>query len=84
MELLEDLGTALRMPHSEYLGDSIFQLRAQAEGQKARILYFFIVGQQAILTNGFIKKTPQTPKNELELAKKYKLDYLTRKGAEKS
>ena len=80
MDLLEDFGTALRMPHSEYLGDDIFQLRVQAEGEKARILYFFLVGQNAILTNGFIKKTPQTPKNELELAKKYKADYLKRKG----
>jgi phage-related protein len=81
---LEDLGTGLRMPHSEYLGDSIFQLRVQTEGKKVRILYFFLVGKQAILTNGFIKKTPRTPKNELELAKKYKLDYLTRKGVIKS
>ena len=83
MELLENLGTALRMPHSEYLGDSIFQLRVQTEGTKVRILYFFLIGQQAILTNGFIKKTPRTPKNELELAKKYKTDYLKRKGAKK-
>ena len=34
IELLEDLGTGLRMSHSEYFGDSIFQLRVQTEGKK--------------------------------------------------
>lgn len=29
-------------------------------------------------TNGFIKKTAKTPKAELELARKYKLDYERR------
>lgn len=77
--LLEKLGTNLRMPHSEYLGDGIFQIRAQADGDKARVLYFFMVGNEAILTNGFLKKTPRTPSAELELAKKYRNEYLRRK-----
>lgn len=40
-----------------------------------RILYFFFIGNKAVLTNGFTKKTQKTPKNEIELAKKYKADY---------
>ncbi len=40
-----------------------------------RILYFFVVGDKAILTNGFIKKTNKTPKKEIELAFKRKNDY---------
>ena len=77
--LLEEFGTALRMPHSENLGDGIFQLRAQSEGNAARVLYFFMFGDEAILTNGFIKKTPKTPVSELELAKQYRADFLKRK-----
>ena len=80
MNMLEDFGTSLRMPHSEYLGDNIFQLRVQTEGEKARVLYFFLVGKKAVLTNGFIKKTPRTPSNVLELAQKYRTDYLDRNG----
>lgn len=56
INLLKYFGRELRMPHSEYLGDGIFQLRTQTEGNKARVLYFFVVGNEAILTNGFIKK----------------------------
>jgi phage-related protein len=41
-------------------------------------LYFFISGQKAVLTNGFIKKSQKTPKAELDLAKKYKADYERR------
>jgi phage-related protein len=36
--------------------------------------------EKLILTNGFIKKTNKIPKNELDLAKKYRKDYLLRKG----
>lgn len=78
IELLEEKGVSLRMPHSENLGEGIYQLRAQTEGEKARVLYFFMVGDKAILTNGFIKKTARTPKSELDKAKKYREKYLQR------
>ncbi|MBO4401156.1 MAG: type II toxin-antitoxin system RelE/ParE family toxin [Selenomonadaceae bacterium] len=79
MDMLELFGVQLKMPHSEYLGDGIFQLRAQSEGNAARVLYFFVFGDEAILTNGFIKKTPKTPTSELELTKRYYADFLKRK-----
>ena len=76
IELLEAEGINLRMPFSEKISGEIFQLRVQAEGDNARIMYFFIVGQKAILTNGFLKKTNKTPSKELETAKKYRQEYL--------
>ena len=76
IELLEAEGINLRMPFSEKISGEIFQLRVQAEGGNARIMYFFIVGQKAILTNGFLKKTNKTPSKELETAKKYRQEYL--------
>ncbi|MCR5126050.1 MAG: type II toxin-antitoxin system RelE/ParE family toxin [Treponema sp.] len=33
-----------------------------------------------MLTNGFVKKTQKTPKNELALAKKYRDEYKSRGG----
>lgn len=76
--MLELDGTRLRMPYSEFLGDGIFQIRAQQDGNISRVLYFFAVGKTIVLTNGFTKKTPKTPPSEIELAKKYRTDYLRR------
>ena len=42
-------------------------------------MYFFYVDQHIILTNGFIKKTQKTPRNEIEKAKKDRADYMDRK-----
>ena len=76
--MLEEEGMQARMPYSEYLQDGIFQIRAQQEGNISRVLYFFAVGKTIILTNGFTKKTPKTPPEEIERAKRYRADYLRR------
>ena len=78
IELLETNGRDLRMPYSEFLDDGIFELRAKVSSNITRVLYFFYVGNKAILTNGFIKKTQKTPKEELAKAKKYKSDFIQR------
>ena len=39
---------------------------------------FFFVGRQIVLTNGFVKKSMKTPKNAIELAVRYKNDYIER------
>ena len=78
LELLQEQGYSLRMPYSEALGDGIFQVRAQIGNNITRVLYFFFVGQKIILTNGFVKKTQETPSAEIELAKKYRADFLDR------
>ncbi len=76
IQMLRALGFDLREPYSKPLGDGIFELRAQVGNNISRVLYFFIVGQRVVLTNGFIKKTQKTPEKEIELAKKYRSDYL--------
>ena len=78
IDLLENNGRFLRGPYSEQLEDGIFELRTKQGSDITRILYFFFVGNKAILTNGFTKKTQKTPKPEIELAKKYKADYERR------
>ena len=79
IQLLQENGTALRMPYSESLEDGIFELLAKVGSDISRVLYFFFVGDKAILTNGFVKKTQKTPEAEKDKAKKYRAEYLSRK-----
>lgn len=74
--LLEKNGNELREPYSKFLKDGIFEIRAKLGSNIARVLYFFSLGKIIILTNGFVKKTAKTPSTEIELAQKYRTDYL--------
>ena len=60
------------------MGDDIFELRIKFAKDISRIFYFFWSEKKIILTNGFVKKSQKTPKNELDKAKKYKEDYKRR------
>lgn len=80
IQALQDMGVSLRMPLSEALEDGIFELRAKVGTNISRVMYFFIVGDQAVLTHGFIKKTQKTPPREIERAKKIREDYMNRLG----
>lgn len=78
LELLSEVGPELRPPFSKSLGDGIFELRCHFGSDAVRVLYFFFKGRIVVLTNGFVKKTQKTPSGEIELAKKYRADYLRR------
>lgn len=78
LELLEMKGNSLREPYSKHLEDGIFELRVKQGSDSSRILYFFVVNNRVILTNGFIKKTQKTPRSEIEKAKQYREDYKKR------
>lgn len=78
IEILEEFGNKLREPHSSPIGNGLFELRIKFSSDITRIFYFFCVNNKIILTNGFVKKTPKTPKSEKALAYKYKADYERR------
>ena len=78
IELLKEYGNTLPMPYSRAMGNGLFELRISQSGNNARIFYFFQIGNHIVLTNGFIKKTQQTPIKELEKALKYKQEYESR------
>lgn len=77
--LLVDNGPMLREPYSKPLEDGIFELRVKVGSDISRVLYFFFVGRRVILTNGFVKKTQKTPAAEIERAKRYRAEFLSRK-----
>ena len=76
---LQENGSDLREPYSEYLRDGILELRAKVGSNISRVLYFFYDGKKAVLTHGFIKKTQKTPKKEIDRAIHYKEEYFSRK-----
>lgn len=78
LELLEIRGNELREPYSKYIEDGIFELRNKVGSDITRILYFFVIDEKIILTNGYVKKTQKAPKSEIEIAKKYRNDYFNK------
>jgi phage-related protein len=78
IDLLEEFGTEITMPHSKPLREGVHELRVRLGKDRSRILYFFFRDQKIILTNGFIKKTKKVPPAELEKALKFKADHERR------
>jgi phage-related protein len=78
IRVIKEKGPQTRLPFSEELEDGIFELRAKSGSNISRVLYFFVVGRRIVLTNGFIKKTQKTPRSEIEKAKRYRIDFLSR------
>ena len=59
--------------------EGLYEIRVQQGSDIFRIFCFFDKGQLVVLANGFQKKTQKTPKKEIELALKIKLDYENEK-----
>ena len=65
------------MPLVESFGDGLWQVRSKLPNRISRVIFTFH-NNEIILLHGFIKKAQQTPKADLELAKKRKNHF--RKG----
>lgn len=78
MEILQEKGNLLREPYSKHLEDGIFELRCKFGSDITRVLYFFYYEGKIIMTNGFVKKTRKTPKEEIQLAKDRRKDFIER------
>jgi len=70
VELLMEFGPNLKMPHSKALGKGLFELRPKGKEGIGRTFYCYLVGQRIIILHAFIKKTQQTPENEIKTARK--------------
>lgn len=78
IQLLEVNGNKLREPYTKFLRDGIFELRAKEGSDITRVLYFYMIGNKAVLSHGFIKKTDKTPSSEIDRAIHNRNDYLNR------
>ncbi|OGE74408.1 MAG: hypothetical protein A3C49_03050 [Candidatus Doudnabacteria bacterium RIFCSPHIGHO2_02_FULL_42_25] len=71
LDLLENFGYKLEMPHSKKISDTLFELRIRGQ-QEIRIFYCFH-NEVIKLLHGFTKKSQKIPLKELRAAEnKYK------------
>ena len=56
--------------------DGIFEVRVEVGSDIFRVFSFFDKGNLVVLVNGFQKKTQKSPKAEIKLAEKLKMEYL--------
>lgn len=64
IDLLETFGNNLDLPHSRKIANKLFELRIRGK-QEVRIFYTFY-RNEAILLDGFLKKTSRTPRQEID------------------
>ncbi len=74
IDLLEEFGNKLGMPHSKKIAGNLFELRVSGK-QEVRIFYTFYESK-IVLLHGFVKKTQKTPEKEKRRALE-KLEHLT-------
>ena len=70
VELLMEFGPSLRMPHSRALGSGLFELRPRGRAGIGRAFYCFVAGRHVVILHAFVKKTQDTPQQELTIARK--------------
>jgi phage-related protein len=68
-----EFGWPIGMPVCKPLGDGIHEVRTTlAQNRIARVLFYIDKKGRMVLLHGFIKKTPKTPSEDLDLARSNK------------
>ena len=68
--LMQEHGADLRLPHSRALGKGLIELRCKGSEGIGRAFYCTMVGHEIVILHEYIKKTPQTPDENLRIARK--------------
>ena len=70
LDLMEQYGADLRLPHSRAMGDGLFEIRCRGSEGIGRVFYGMMIGKRIIVLHSFIKKTQETPDKEIKKARK--------------
>lgn len=62
---MEHSGANLGHPHTQAMGDGLFELRLKGQEGIARVFYCTLIGRRIVMLHSFIKKTQKTPLCEL-------------------
>ena len=71
-----------REPLVKQIEGKLWELRRASDGNIYRLMYFFFTGRKIVFVHGFQKKSPKTPRREIETARARMQDYIRRKGGE--
>lgn len=69
LELLQEFGANLRLPHSRAIGNGLFELRPRGAEGIGRVFYCAQAGRNLVVLHSFVKKTQATPERELRIAR---------------
>lgn len=82
IEQLSVRNVRAREPLVRHLEGKLWELREESGTNIYRMIYFFHTGRRIVLLHGFQKKTRQTPRDEIAIARGRLTDFLTRTGGE--
>jgi phage-related protein len=71
---LEETGEGVRRPVGDYLGGKLYELRPKT----TRILYFFMLRNDAVLVHAFRKTSREVPQSEIHLAHRRMEEFVKR------
>jgi phage-related protein len=60
----------LREPYVKHLEGKLWEMRVTGRDGIARAIYVTAIGRRVVIVRAFIKKTQQTPRSEIDLAKR--------------
>ena len=69
-----EFGWPLGLPVCRPLGGGLWEVRSDLPSRSTARVIFCIVARQMILLHGFIKKTQQTPRRDLDIARQRKVE----------
>lgn len=76
IEQLRTRNIHAREPLVRHVEGKLWELREESQSNIYRILYFFFTGRRIVVLHGFQKKTPRTPRREIEIAMKRMYELL--------
>lgn len=78
IEQLRIRNTLAREPLVRHVEGKMWELRRESNTNIYRLLYCFLSGQRILFLHGFQKKTQQTPRGEIEVARQRLERFLKR------
>lgn len=78
IDLLQDFGPYLAMPHARKLSrHDIWELRVKQGSDICRLFYFHHAGVAYVVTSGYVKKSDKTSPTEIEKAERLRKQVLS-------
>ena len=69
VDMIVELGLAtVGQPHVKHLRGKLWEMRLKGRDGISRALYVTALGRRIVVVRAFVKKTQETPENEIKLA----------------